>query len=84
MTIHLTIKNENRPNLRTTTPEKKGPFLPGGGGEGDDLFCGWKQGLSWDEKLSEKGCVKQTNPFLVSLEILWGYITKHHKAIIIK
>ena len=33
MSIHLTIKNKNRPNPRTATPEKKtGPFLPGGSG----------------------------------------------------
>ena len=25
ITCHLTIKNENRPNPRTATPEKKGP-----------------------------------------------------------
>ena len=26
-------------------------------------FRGWKQGLSWDEKLSEKGYVKQTTSY---------------------
>ena len=29
MSIHLIIKNENCPNSRTVTPEKKGPFLFG-------------------------------------------------------
>ena len=38
------------------------PFLPGDSGWGNDLFCGWKQGLSWGEKLSEKGSLKETNP----------------------
>ena len=35
MSIHLTIKNDNRPNLRTATPEKKG-----------ETVCGWKYGLT--------------------------------------
>ena len=29
MSTHVTIKNENRPNPRTATPEKKGPFHSG-------------------------------------------------------
>ena len=35
MSTHLTIKNENRPNPRTTTPEKKDVSS-----WGYDLFCG--------------------------------------------
>ena len=27
--------------------------------QGNNLFCGWKQGISWGEKLTEKGSVKQ-------------------------
>ena len=51
--------------LRTRTPaiwepRRPGPFLCGGSDWATDLFCGWKQRLSWGEKLSEKGSVKQT------------------------
>ena len=35
MSSHLTIKNENRPNPRTATPEKKCASS-----WGYDLFCG--------------------------------------------
>ena len=42
------------------TPREKRPFLSGDGSWGYDMFCGWKQGLGWHEKLSEKGSVKQT------------------------
>ena len=37
-------------HLKTTMPNSGG----------NDFFCGWKHGLSWGEKLSEKGSVKQT------------------------
>ena len=37
----MTIKNENRPNPRTVSPEKNGgPFLSGASSWGYDLFCG--------------------------------------------
>ena len=36
-------------------------FLTGDSSWGYDLFCGWKQGLIWGEKLSEKESVKQTS-----------------------
>ena len=52
MSTHLTIKNENRPNPRTGTPEKKGPFLCGASSWRYDLFCGY----GW--KHNEKGSVK--------------------------
>ena len=59
--------NENRPNPRTATPEKKGPFLSSDSSWGYDMFCGWKQAwLSWGELLSEKGSVKQTSIEFVS------------------
>ena len=45
MSIHLTIENENRGSSCETIY---------------DLFCGWKQGLGWDEKVNEKRPVKQT------------------------
>ena len=35
-------------------------FLSDDSGWGNNLFCGLKQGLSWGEKLSKKGSVKQT------------------------
>ena len=63
MLIHLPIKNENRPNSRTATPRKKDP---GDNSWRDDLFCSWKQGLSWGKKLSEKGSVKQTTSGITS------------------
>ena len=34
MSTHLTIKNKNRPNPRTATPEKKGLVLEAG-----DMIC---------------------------------------------
>ena len=48
MSIHLTIKNENRSNSRTATPKKKDLFLFGDSSLGYDMSCGWKQGLGWD------------------------------------
>ena len=38
MLTHLTIKNENCSNLRTATPEKKGPLLSGDSSWGYDMF----------------------------------------------
>ena len=54
MSIHLTIKNENRSNPRTTMPKKKRAFLFGDSSWGYDMYCGGKQGLGWGEKLIEK------------------------------
>ena len=39
MSTHQTIKNENRPNPKTATPEKKGLFS-GASSWGYDMFCG--------------------------------------------
>ena len=48
MSIHLTIKNEKRPNPRTA--------IPGGGGKLGETICFMfgNKGLGWGEKLSEK------------------------------
>ena len=38
---------------------------------GYDMFCGWKQGLCWGDKLSALGSVKQTI-FLINLMCLFA------------
>ena len=53
MSTHLTIKNESRPNPRTTTPEKTPSSLVLVAG---DMICF----VVKSEKLNEKGSVKQT------------------------
>ena len=62
MSTHLTIKNKNRPNPRTATPE---PFTPNESSWGHYLFCGRKQERSWGAKLSGKRSVKQTKEIIM-------------------
>ena len=38
MSIHLTIQNRGRPNLRTVTPKNKGPLISGGSSWEYDLL----------------------------------------------
>ena len=45
MSTHLTKKEQELPQSENRHTR----------GRGDDLFCGWKQLLSWGEKVSEKG-----------------------------
>ena len=59
MSIHLTIKSKNRPNLRTAML-KKNLFLVVVAGETTCFMVGNKGSLSWGEKLSDTGSVKQT------------------------
>ena len=47
--------------IHNRQPEEKRPFLFSDNSWGYDMSNGWKQRLSWGEKLNIKGAVKQTN-----------------------
>ena len=63
MSIHLTIKEPEPPQSENCNAQEKRAFFSQVVElQGNNLFCGWKQGISWGEKFSEKGSVKQATP----------------------